>query len=325
MAVDGPGWASVGGMKIGVCVLPDLPWREAEPLWRRAEELGFAHAWTYDHLVWAGLPDQPWRSTMPTLAAAAVVTDRIGLGTFVTSPNFRHPALLAKDAVTLDELSGGRLLLGVGAGGDLDSRALGLEHTRGERTRRLAELVPLLDRLLTQDHVDHDGEFFTTRDFRGLPGCVQSPRVPLVVAANGPRSMRLAARYAEGWVTTGSVPGARGQDPVSAAEDVERWWRDVARLAAAMDETEAQVRESSGQGPGGGAAEAAGDGARAPLRRYLSLDSAGPAVTSDLGFAQDQLGRAAELGFTDVVVHWPRAEQPYRGQIEVLEAIAPGR
>lgn len=296
-------------MRIGVVILPDQPWREAAPLWRRAEELGFAHAWTYDHLVWSGLADSPWRSTMPTLAAAAVVTERIRLGTFVTSPNFRHPALLAKDAVTLDDISGGRLVLGIGAGGDRDAQALGARHTRGERTRRLEEAVPLLDRLLTEDHVDHEGEFFTTVDYRGLPGSVQRPRVPVVVAANGPRSMRLAARYAEGWVTTASVEGARGQDPVSGAEGIERWWRDVARLAAAMDEVEAQDRPEG----------------RAPLERYLSLDTAGPPVVSDLGFAQDQLGRAAELGFTDVVVHWPRPEEPYRGDVGVLEAIAAGR
>lgn len=163
-------------MRIGVVILPDQPWREAVPLWRRAEELGFAHAWTYDHLVWSGLADSPWRSTMPTLAAA-------------------------------------------------------------------------------------------------------------------------------------SVEGARGQDPVSGAEGIERWWRDVARLAAAMDEVEAQDRPEG----------------RAPLERYLSLDTAGPPMVSDVGFAQDQLGRAAELGFTDVVVHWPRPEEPYRGDVGVLEAIAAGR
>lgn len=295
-------------MRIGVCILPDLPWREAEPLWRRAEELGFAHAWTYDHLVWAGLPESPWRSTMPTLAAAAMVTGRIGLGTFVTSPNFRHPALLAKDAVTIDELSEGRLLLGVGAGGDLDSRALGTTHTRGERTRRFEEFVPLLDRLLTQDHVDHEGEHFATEDFRTLPGSVQQPRVPFVVAANGPRSMRVAARHGQGWVTTGSVHGAAGQDPVEGAEQIEAWWADIARLSAAMDETEQEHRP---------------EGA-APLDRYLSLDSTGPAVTHSLDYAQDQLGRAADLGFTDVVVHWPRPEPPYQGRLEVLEQLAGG-
>ena len=62
-------------VRIGVCLLPERPWREAADLWRRVEDLGAAHAWTYDHLVWGGLPDSDWYSTMPTLAAAASVTE----------------------------------------------------------------------------------------------------------------------------------------------------------------------------------------------------------------------------------------------------------
>ncbi|MGB5937318.1 MAG: LLM class flavin-dependent oxidoreductase, partial [Ornithinimicrobium sp.] len=101
-------------MRYGVCILPEYPWGQAEPIWRRAEELGFDHAWTYDHLVWAGLPDAPWHSTVATLTAAAMVTERIRLGTLVASPNFRHPVTVRRDAVTLDDISSGRLLLGRG-------------------------------------------------------------------------------------------------------------------------------------------------------------------------------------------------------------------
>src|SRR5690348_2839447 len=74
-------------MRFGITILPEHRWREAAPRWRRAEELGFDHAWTYDHLVWAGLPDSPWFGALPTLTAAATVTTRIQLGTFVSSPN----------------------------------------------------------------------------------------------------------------------------------------------------------------------------------------------------------------------------------------------
>lgn len=294
-------------MRIGVCVLPEHPWREAAGLWQHAEELGAAHAWTYDHLVWGGLPDSPWHSTMPTLAAAAMATERIGLGTFVASPNFRHPALLAKDVVTLDDISDGRLLLGLGAGGDLDSQILGARHTRGARTRRFAELVPLLDRLLTEDRVDHDGEFFTTAGARGRPGCIQQPRVPFVIAANGPRSMALAATHGQGWVTTGTQSGPpedRADDPAAAAEQVNSWWRGVAELTRQMD-----------------ALEAARGAGHEPLRRYLAIDVHGPAVLTSHTYAEEHLGRAAELGFTDVVVHWPRPEPPYRGSISVLEKL----
>ncbi|WP_022917806.1 LLM class flavin-dependent oxidoreductase [Ruania albidiflava] len=292
-------------VRIGVCLLPERPWREAADLWRRVEDLGAVHAWTYDHLVWGGLPDSPWYATMPTLAAAALVTERIGLGTFVASPNFRHPALLAKDAVTLDDLSDGRLLLGLGAGGDLDSRLLGVEHTRAERTRRFAEMVTLTDQLLTADRVDHEGEFFAAQGARALPRCVQRPRVPFVIAANGPRAMALAASHGQGWLTTGPSAGPAptgAEDPSAARAQVATWWRGVADLAKRMD-----------------TAEAARGEAHPPLRRYLSVDAAGPAALSSRTFAEEQVGRAAELGFTDVVVHWPRAEAPYRGSVAVLE------
>ena len=110
------------GIRHGIVVVPELRWREAAPRWSAAEELGFDHAWTYDHLVWGGLPDSPVFAFAPTLALASTVTSTIGLGVFVASPNFRHPYVLARDAITLDDASGGRFLLGVGAGGDLDSR-----------------------------------------------------------------------------------------------------------------------------------------------------------------------------------------------------------
>lgn len=295
-------------VRIGVVLLPEHPWREAAPLWRAADQLGLAHAWTYDHLVWGGLPDAPWHSTVATLTAAATVTERIRLGTWVSSPNFRHPLLLATDAVTVDDVSGGRLTLGLGAGGDRDSEILGARHTRAERTRRLEEFVPLLDRLLTQDHVDHAGEFFTTVDARLRPACVQQPRVPFVVAANGPRSMRLAARYGEGWVTTGAAAGPAGLGDDPSGEVVEAWWASLAEAAAQMDELE----EELGRGTSG----------RPRLDRHLSLDSAGAPTLTSLGLAEDRLGRAEALGFTDVVVHWPRPEPPYTGHLRVLEELA---
>ena len=100
-------------LRHGIVILPEESWRESAPRWRAAEELGFDHAWTYDHLVWAGLPDAPWFAAVPTLAAAAGVTSTIGLGTFVSSPNYRHPYTFARDVLTLDDLSDGRFLCGL--------------------------------------------------------------------------------------------------------------------------------------------------------------------------------------------------------------------
>ena len=157
-------------------------------------------------------------SAVPTLAAAAGVTERVGLGTFVSSPNQHHPYTYARDVITLDDLSGGRFLCGVGTGGDLDARLLGADLALRQRVERFHEFVPLLDRLLREDHVDHDGDWYTTRDARTLPGPVRH-RVPLLVAANGPRSIRLAAEHGDGWVTY----GGRG-------ETLEEWFAHLAEI-----------------------------------------------------------------------------------------------
>ena len=103
-------------MRFGIVILPQYDWPEAARRWRGAEELGFDHAWTYDHLSWRGLAGERWHATIPTLTAAAMVTERIRLGTFVASPNYRHPVPFAKDVASVDQVSGGRMLLGVGSG-----------------------------------------------------------------------------------------------------------------------------------------------------------------------------------------------------------------
>src|SRR2546425_2234722 len=103
-------------MRVGIVVLPDVRWSVAASRWRRAEEYGFDHAWTYDHLGWRSLVDGPWFSAVPTLTAAATVTSTIRLGTFVASPNYRHPVPFARELITLDDVSDGRFILGVGAG-----------------------------------------------------------------------------------------------------------------------------------------------------------------------------------------------------------------
>ncbi|NHA69984.1 LLM class flavin-dependent oxidoreductase [Phycicoccus sp. CMS6Z-2] len=278
-------------MRHGVCLLTDLPWREAAPRWRAVEELGFDHGWTYDHLVWGGLPESPWRSALPTLAAAAGLTTRLGLGTFVSSPNQNHPYTYAREVVTLDDLSDGRFLCGVGTGGDLDSRLLGGDLTLGQRVERFHEFVPLLRRLLTEDHVDHDGAWYTTRDARTLPGPTRPP-IPLLVAANGPRSVRLAARYGDGWVTYGA-----------GGDTTDEWWAGVTDRVARFD----NALHASGRGP---------------VDRYLSLDASPRFSLESAGLYAEMAGRAGELGFTDVVCHWPRPDGPYAGDPAVLEEVA---
>jgi alkanesulfonate monooxygenase SsuD/methylene tetrahydromethanopterin reductase-like flavin-dependent oxidoreductase (luciferase family) len=275
-------------MRFGITILPEYRWKDAEPRWRRAEELGFDHVWTYDHLTWGGLQDSPWYGTTPTLTAAALVTSTIRLGTFVTSPNFRHPLALTRDILALDDVSDGRFLCGIGSGGGIDATIQGgPELTAREKVDRLTEFVELLDKLLTTDGVDYLGEYFETRNGRTLPGCVQQPRVPFIMAANGPRSLRLATKYGAGWVTTGVK-----------SPDFDTWFASVVDLSHRLDD----VLEDK------------------PFDRYLALDSARYSLSSVAAF-EDVVGRAGELGFTDVITHWPRAEGVYAGSEDVLEQV----
>ena len=282
-------------MRFGLTILPETRWTEAAPRWRAAEELGFDHAWTYDHLVWAGLPDSPWFGTTPTLTAAAMVTSTIRLGTFVTSPNYRHPVTLMRDLLALDDISGGRFTLGLGTGGDLDARLLGgPDLTVRQRVDRFHEFAELLDALLTRDHVDADGTWFRAVDARTLPGPVQQPRIPFVMAANGPRSLRLAARLGQGWVTYGSRRDTEAE-----------WWATLRDLTIRLDDALAAEGRDA-----------------AVFERHLNLDGGGWYALESVDRFEDMVGRAGDLGFTDVITHWPRPESPYQGCLATLESVA---
>lgn len=104
-------------MHLSTVILPIYRWAaEGLKMWQRAEELGFHAAYTYDHLSWrVPFREGPWFGAVPTLTAAATVTQSMRLGTLVTSLNFRHPVTLAKDLITLDDVSDGRITLGIGA------------------------------------------------------------------------------------------------------------------------------------------------------------------------------------------------------------------
>lgn len=288
-------------MKVGVVILPDQRWSEARDHWRESEELGFAHAWTYDHLTWRDLRDGPWFGAVPTLAAAALSTSTIRLGTLVASPNFRHPVTFAKELMSLDDISSGRITLGIGAGGSgWDANALGQEPwAPNERAARFAEFVQQLDRLLTEPVIDSlSGEFYSARDARTIPGCVQKPRLPFAIAASGVRGISVAVQFGQAWVTHG--------DPKSAAESGE-----LAALVAVKAQI-AKVRDECGR---------QGRDFHSLSKIYLAGSTREPWLKSVSDFLRLS-EKYEELGFTDIVLHHPRQSEPYKADLNVYYEIA---
>nr|WSW60647.1 LLM class flavin-dependent oxidoreductase [Streptomyces sp. NBC_00998] len=290
-------------LRLSTVILPVRPWREGgRDQWVRAEELGFHTAYTYDHLTWRSFRDRPWFGAIPTLTAAAAATERMRLGTLVTSPNFRHPVTLAKELMALDDISCGRFTLGIGAGGNgFDATALGQDPwSPRERADRFAEFVPLLDRLLTEAAVTERGTFYSADEARNIPGCVQQPRLPFAVAANGPRGLKLAAAHGQAWVTTGDP---KLFEEGTAEQSLEAIRGQLAKLDKAMAEI--------GRAP-------------EPMEKIL-LTGFTPERNTMLDSVDafvDFAGRHRELGFTEIVIHAPIPDSEFAADENVFEEIA---
>ncbi|WP_328582825.1 LLM class flavin-dependent oxidoreductase [Streptomyces sp. NBC_00370] len=290
-------------LRLSTVILPVDRWHEGgRAKWQRAEELGFHTAYTYDHLSWRTFRDGPWFGALPTLTAAATATDHLRLGTLVTSPNFRHPVTLAKELMSLDDIAGGRITLGIGAGGNgFDATALGQEPwTPRERADRFGEFVPLLDRLLTEGAVTQEGDFYSAVEARNIPGCVQRPRLPFAVAATGPRGLKLAARYGQGWVTTGDPKlfeeGTPEQSRAALRDQIDRLGSACAEIG--RDPAELDKILLHGFTPD----------------RNRPLES----VDAFVDFA----GHHRDLGITEIAVHWPIPDSDFAADQAVFEAIA---
>jgi alkanesulfonate monooxygenase SsuD/methylene tetrahydromethanopterin reductase-like flavin-dependent oxidoreductase (luciferase family) len=189
-------------------------WQEQRDRWSWFEDLGFDSLWITDHLVPTSGPEGPYFEAWTLLSALAVTTSRARIGVLVSSNTFRHPAVLAKQAVTVDHISGGRLELGVGAGWYLPEHEMfGIEFPpTGELVDRYAETLDLLDRFLRADTTTFEGAYYSLKDAPNRPLPVQQPRPPLMLGAHGPRMIRLCARYADTWNSRGTPAEIRDRN-----------------------------------------------------------------------------------------------------------------
>lgn len=223
------------GFTFGIQTVPNTPWPELAETWRRVEALGFDSVWLPDHFVPTFRPELPFMEAWTLLAGLATVTSRIRIGVLVSCNTFRHPALLAKEAVTVDHVSHGRLELGIGTGWvEFEHVMFGLRYPgAAERVSRYAEAVQIVDALLRQDVTSFAGQHYRLQDAPFRPRPVQRPRLPLTLAAHSPKMLGIIAPFADRWNSMGSPEEMRergqrldeacaaiGRDPASIARSL---------------------------------------------------------------------------------------------------------
>ena len=188
---------------------PGASFDELLEIWTAAERCGFTSAWIYDHLTALGDQNQPTLEAWTLLAALAARTQRIRIGVLVTDNALRHPAMLAREAVTVDQISGGRLEFGIGAGNprsEIDYQSYGITSSPiGERISKLDEACQVFKALWTQETVSFDGRFYHLDGAKPAIHPAQKPHPPIWVGGGGDRVLRITARYADGWNFTGAL------------------------------------------------------------------------------------------------------------------------
>ena len=226
-------------MRVGIDLAQhQLHWDELVGRARFAEELGFDGAWVFDHFKpLYGDPGGPCFEAYTLLGALATATTRIRLGVLVTGVTYRHPSLLAAEAVTVDHASAGRLELSLGAAWYQDEHGqLGFPFPpTGERVDRLEEALLVVKALLTTDGATFDGRYYQLRHATYRPRPVQRPHPPIWVGAAGERrTIPIAARHADVWHAFGSVDVLRRKARVL-DDHARRAGRDPGEIGRATD------------------------------------------------------------------------------------------
>ena len=277
-------------LRVGIVVWPTAPFRETAAIWQQIEACGFDHAWVYDHLIWRGV--QPWYDGYATLAAVAAVTSRIAIGPLVTTPNFRHPVPSAKMLLAIDDIAGGRLRVGLGAGSvNDDAGALGDgPWTARERADRFVEWVTLLDLLLRQSVTSHRGRYYAAEN-AAVGG--REPRLPFAIAATGRKGLAAVAAHAQTWIAQ-DKPGIHG-------DGHDMICRQLEQLEGACADAERDPRS---------------------LGRLLLTGNGDTQPLASIDAFERCAERYAALGFTDLVLHWPGRDGSDQGALRVLEQIA---
>jgi alkanesulfonate monooxygenase SsuD/methylene tetrahydromethanopterin reductase-like flavin-dependent oxidoreductase (luciferase family) len=269
-----------------VIILPSGTWEEVMAQFQWVEELGFDMATTGDHFVDWNDPSRPWLEAWTLLAGLANATKRIRLATYVTQIPLRNPAMLARQALTVDHISNGRLEVGIGTGLTIDPvyDMIGIPNwDNPERVDRLREYVQIVDRLLANEVSSFNGEYYQTKDAVMNPRPIQQPRPPIVVAALGPKMLDIAARYADKWNTLSFA-----QDFPSQIADAKDRQQKVDELCQSLDRDPESLDRS-----------------------FLMFDPSSRASGGSINYYQsdnvfiDQVSQLTEQGFTEIGLYYP--------------------
>lgn len=282
-----------------VLILPNAPWKELLERFRTLEALGFDVAAMADHFVDWTNPPSPWFDLWSHAAAVAAVTSRIRLATCVAQIPLRDPATLARQALSVDHISNGRLELGIGLGLPIDPsyEMMGIPNwSNKERAARFPEYVEIVDRLLSNETTSYKGHYYEVNGAVMNPRPVQKPRPPIMIAAMGPVMLRHTARYADCWNSLSFEKEFEDQvkqtreriETIDAAcEGLER---DPASLRRSYLMFDAKARQSGG------------------TMSYFESES----VFSDM------VERILALGITDIGLYYPMRDE----QLPMFERIA---
>jgi F420-dependent oxidoreductase-like protein len=219
-------------MLISAKLAPTFDYPVLEEFWRTADGLGFHGIWDYDHFYGLVDPAQPTFEGWTTLAAMAALTTNSRIGCLVGSVTYRNPAVLAKIAVTVDHISGGRLEFGIGAGWhENEHHGYGVEFpSPAARVEMLDEALTVIRQLWTEDAVTHHGRFFTLDDAIANPKPLQRPHPPIVIGGSKPKMLNVIARHADEWNAPGHSPQEWAATSAALDESCERNGRDPSEI-----------------------------------------------------------------------------------------------
>jgi alkanesulfonate monooxygenase SsuD/methylene tetrahydromethanopterin reductase-like flavin-dependent oxidoreductase (luciferase family) len=268
-------------LRFGICTDQNLPFETLVERWQYFERLGLDSVWDCDHFNQPSRPDGPYFESWTLLAALAARTTRIRVGVLVSSNTFRHPALLAQQAVTLDHVSNGRLELGLGAGWFVpEHERFGLPFPPpGERVGRFREAVEIVDSLLRHEATTFEGRYYRLTEASVRPAPLQKPRPPLTLGAHRPRMLRICAEYADSWNSFGTVEEMRERNEL------------LDQACAAVGREPREIRRSFY----GWASQMEAQGLPDPWQSTAAFE--------------DVVGRYLAVGIEEFVIDQPRPEQ----------------